>query len=78
MNITREVRNARAALKGFNAARGAKYAKGDEADLADLLLALRVLTYDNPSKYGLFDEQATRAERNHSAEFMTRLNGGKP
>lgn len=69
MSITREQRNARAAIRGFNAARGKTYAKGDEADLADLLTALIVLTVNNTAKYGSFNSQLDRARSNYATEY---------
>lgn len=71
MNLEREKRNARAAIRGFNAARGKSYAKGDEADLADLLTALMVLANGNWDKYGSFTSQLDRAKSNYEAEGGT-------
>lgn len=68
MNTKREEKNARAAIRGFNASRGAAYAGGDEADLADLLLALMVLANNHPEKYGSFNAELLRAQANYEAE----------
>lgn len=67
MNAARETRNARAVLRRFNEVRGHRY-KGDEADLADLLLALMALAEHDPAKYGTFDSQLGRAQRNFAVE----------
>lgn len=68
MGNRREVKNARAALRGFNVSRGKKYQSGDEADLCDLLIALKVLADNNTHLYGSFNAQLQRANASYNAE----------
>lgn len=68
MDLKRESKNARAAIRGFNASRGKRYEGGDEADLSDLLVALMVLANGNWKCYGTFNAQLIRAEANYEAE----------
>lgn len=69
MNIKRETKNARAAIRGFNSSRGKRYAGGDEADLADLLTALMVMCHEKPEGRARWFAQLHRAENNFSAEY---------
>lgn len=71
MIISREIKNASAAIRAFNKARGKRYLEGDESDLTDLLLALMALANNMPGRYGTFDVQLSRAEANYKAESGT-------